>query len=733
MSFHFARVAIQSPLRRAFDYVLPTGVSPAPGARVRVPFGRGTRIGIVLELLTHTDVAPSKLKAISEVLDERPLYDSDLLAFLRWAADYFHHPIGEVVVGTLPALLRRGRETALKPVLSYALTDAGRGAPLSTMQKKAPRQYAIMQLLKDIVEPVTEERFAHQEGWRAPMKALLAKGFVDATPSSEPAKPAPPPNDDSDFELNAQQHDAVAAVTGKLGQFTAFLLDGVTGSGKTEVYLRLIEHVNRQGHQALVLIPEIGLTPQTAARFRARLSGSVSVFHSGLSDTQRMAAWLSARSGEASTVIGTRSCVFLPMRSLGLVIVDEEHDPSFKQQEGFRYSARDLAIVRARRSGVPVVLGTATPSLESLANVARGRYEVLHLPTRAGGAHTPRTDVIDVRNRHLDEGLSDALLAGMRESLDNGEQILLFLNRRGFAPVLLCHGCGWLSECPRCDAHMVYHRADRRVRCHHCASERAFPHECPSCGEANIKPVGLGTQRISDAISRHFPDANVARLDRDSVRRRGALEDVLGAMRAGDVDILIGTQMLAKGHHFPNVTLVGIVDADGGLYGADFRAGERMAQLLVQVSGRAGRGERAGRVILQTNHPHHPLLRLLVEHDYAHFAKAALAERRSACFPPYSHLALVRIEATAIDDALAFGEAVLQQAHDVGHDSVDVNGPVPAPMERRAGRHRVQILAESAERAPLHTFLSRWLQAIETLKSSRRVRWSLDVDPQELF
>ena len=522
------------------------------------------------------------------------------------------------------------------------------------------------------------------------------------------------------------------AVEARLGDFSPFVLEGVTGSGKTEVYLRLIETVVARGRQALVLIPEIGLTPQLLARFHARLTCRVAALHSGLSHGERLSSWTHARDGAADVVVGTRSAVFVPLARPGLFIVDEEHDLSFKQQDGFRYSARDLAVVRARDAGTPVVLGSATPSLEAIDNVRRGRYRRLELPHRAGGASPPRIDVVDLRQRPFHSGLCDVLVEALEETKARSEQALLFINRRGYAPRYMCHACGWIASCDRCDAHLVFHREDERLRCHHCAAERAPMVECPECGSKNVRRLGLGTERVARTLERRIKGLRVARMDRDATRRRGSLEALLDRVHAGEVDAVVGTQMLAKGHHFPNVTLVAILDADAGLFGIDFRAGERMAQLLLQVAGRAGRGDRTGRVLLQTHHPEHPLLRVLVLEGYRQFCAQALEERRGARLPPFASLALVRAEAQQREAPQSFLRDAGACASARPHRGISVLGPVPSPMERRAGRYRAQLLVDATTRGALQRFLPGWIADLEALPSARKVRWSVDVDPQEM-
>ncbi len=567
----------------------------------------------------------------------------------------------------------------------------------------------------------------------ATLRALRQKTWVEQVAQPFPiladtlAVPhSPPPI------LNSSQMAAVALVAAELDRFQVFLLEGITGSGKTEVYLRLIEAVLARGRQALVLVPEIGLTPQLLARFRERLPGPLAVLHSGLGDRERLNAWLLARAGVARVVIGTRSAVFAPLRTPGLLIVDEEHDPSFKQQEGFRYHARDLAVIRGHQLGIPVMLGSATPALESLYNVQRGRYRILNLPERVGGGSEPVIEILDMRRQPLTEGLSRPLLERIRTHLARDEQVLLFLNRRGFAPVLFCHECGWLSQCQHCDARMTLHLRQRRLICHHCGDSRPVDVACPACGSVDLRALGHGTERLEAALRREFPDIGIARMDRDSTRRRGSLESLLADIHNGECRLLIGTQMLAKGHHFPEVTLVGIVDADQGLYGIDFRASERMAQLILQVAGRAGRADKPGTVIIQTHHPDHPLLRILVSQGYPAFAAAALMERQAAALPPFAHQALLRAEAATAEQATVFLHTARALAEPIA-DGLELLGPAPAPMERRAGRYRAQLLLQAVHRQDLHHFLDLWTPRLWAQRNDHRVRWSLDVDPMELY
>ncbi|MCP5149965.1 MAG: primosomal protein N' [Ectothiorhodospiraceae bacterium] len=736
------RVAVPSPLRRLFDYLPPADrpiASLVPGMRVRVPFGRVRVVGLVVEVGADAAVESARLRRIDAVLDPRPLLDERDLALLRWAAAYFRHPPGEVFLGCLPGPLREGRPAERPAPVRWGASGAGM-VDASAALARAPRQAALLARLRAAgAGGLTAAALADEPGdWRRALAALEARGLAervsDAVDGIAPCPPGlpDPPSPAPAVQPGPAQGEAIESVWAARDRFGAFLLEGVTGSGKTEVYLALIERIVAAGRQALVLIPEIGLTPQIVRRFRDRLGDAVVVLHSALPEQERLMSWLAARAGEAAVVVGTRSAVFVPLARPGLVVVDEEHDLSFKQQDGFRYSARDLAVVRARQHGVPVVLGSATPSFESLHNVASGRYARLVLPNRAAGALPPELEIVDLRGLALDAGVSDRVIDRVRACVAAGEQALLFVNRRGFAPVLLCHACGTPVDCPHCDAHMVWHRQADHLACHHCGTGRAVPRTCEQCGGGELRAVGLGTERIVDLLERRLPEVRVARVDRDSMRRRGALEAALDAVRDATVDVLVGTQMLAKGHHFPNVTLVGVLDADAGLFSADFRAPERMAQLLVQVAGRAGRGARPGTVLVQTHHPDHPLLRALLHGGYSHFAHAALAEREAAALPPYRAHALLRAEAPTPELAHAF----LERARGLAAEHlprVDLVGPLAAPMERRAGRYRAQLLLEAAARAHLHDGLAAWTQVLEGLPEARKARWSLDVDPQEMI
>ncbi len=731
------RVAVPAPLRRCFDYLAPTGLALQPGMRLRVPFGRRHAVGVLIETDVHSDIARSRLKHVTQVLDAEPLLPAPLLALLHWAATYYHHPLGEVMHAALPVALRGGQAPAPAVQTVWAVTAAGAACATDTLAR-APLRRRLLVALQHTPEGLDTARLrALAPGWSAAMQVLAAQGLVEPhrrTPAAAPVTPTPgiaPPT------LNPDQADAAQRILAGLGGFHGFLLHGVTGSGKTEVYLRVIAAVLAQDQQALVLVPEIGLTPQLVARFQARFPVPIAVLHSGLTDPERLAAWLAARDGRASIVLGTRSAVFAPLARPGLIVIDEEHDASFKQQDGFRYHARDVAVKRARAENIPIVLGSATPALESLNNARAGRYQLLELQSRTGSAGMPTIHLLDLRRLPVADGLARPLVEAIAERLARGEQSLLFLNRRGFAPVLMCPACGWLAPCPRCDARLTLHRRSRRLLCHHCGAQAPVPQTCPACGAGDLLNVGHGTERIEHTLAQRFPRARLLRIDRDTTRRKGALEENLRRAESGEADILIGTQMLAKGHDFPNLTLVGILDADQGLYGVDFRAGERLFQLITQVAGRAGRAAKPGEVLIQTLHPDNPLFDGLIAHDYARFADYALAERRTASYPPFAHLALLRAESPHPRAALRFlaeahARARTLLAQGESARAVQLMEPVPAPMERRAGRYRAQLLVQSAERGALHAFLAHWLAALETRPQARRARWSLDVDPVDM-
>ena len=735
MTDEIIRVALDTPLRRTFDY-LRDADSPAgmAGQRVRVPFGRREKIGFIVSIENQSEIDNAKLKRISSYIDHQPTFDPALLTLLRWAADYYHHPLGEVIATALPKLLREGAPLQERSFV-WAITTAGRRALEAGEAKRAPQQRALLERLARDEAGVPEDELADWPRWRDHARSLREREWAErrerehasALPPVQPdglATGVPEPTPDQQAAL-----DTIIA-SGDTG-YRAWLLQGITGSGKTEVYLRLAERQLRAGRRVLILVPEIGLTPQLVGRFAKRFAGiPLAVLHSGLTDTQRLEAWRRSHDGSARLVLGTRSAVFAPIPDLGMIVVDEEHDASFKQQEGgFRYSARDLALVRAQQLDIPIVLGSATPSLESLHNVTLGRFHHLSLPRRAGNAQPPTLKLIDLRAEHVHAGLSTTAATTIEKHLADQGQVLVYINRRGYAPTLACTACGWVAPCLSCDARLTVYRHAARLRCHHCGADRELPRQCPQCGYA-VKTVGQGTERIEESLAETFQGIGIARLDRDVVRRQDELEAVVSRITSGDARILVGTQMIAKGHDFPDVTLVVVLNADQGLFSTDFRAAERLAQTIVQVAGRAGRGDRRGEVLIQTEYPEHPLLRGLLEGGYEAFASAALAERESAAWPPFARLAALRASALQADWATDFLAAARRAAPKA---NVRLLGPAPAAMAKRAGRFHAQLLIESSDRAALHRFLDRWVPAVEALPEVRRVRWALDVDPLELF
>ena len=734
------QVAVDCPLRSLLDYLPPAGASaeslPA-GARVRVPMGNRSAVGVVVGHAGQSQLAPQRLRRITALLDVQPLIDTELLELLRWTASYYQHPPGEVFASALPAALRAGLPASAQESW-LVLTDEGRAAAAAGEPRRAPRQRELIALLAAHAKglPATELDTLLPE-WRSSARALEKRGWSelrlrDATASQAPAPVAAAvaKGGDAAPELSAAQGAAVSAIDADAHQFGSFLLQGATGSGKTEVYLRLVSRALERGAGALVLVPEIGLTPQLLERFRSRLRVPIAVLHSGLSDGERLQAWRAVRAGEARVVIGTRSAIFAPVRSLGLIVVDEEHDSSYKQQEGgCRYSARDLAVRRAQQRGIPVVLGSATPALESLRNVQLGRYRQLLLPRRADQAAAPRIALIDLRAHAVHAGLAGPVTQAIARHLETDGQVLVYLNRRGYAPTLLCTSCGWIAPCSECDARLTVHRGAAQLRCHYCGAAQPLPRRCGRCG-FEVRPVGQGTERIAETLTAMFPHAPLARLDRDTVHSAADMEAVMHSLLDGSARILVGTQMVTKGHHFPGVSLVAVINADQGLFSADFRAAERLAQTIVQVAGRAGRGARAGEVLIQTEYPEHPLLQNLIHNGYEGFAAGALAEREAAHWPPFGRLALLRASARSAATALDFLRAARECA--TAAAPARLLGPVPASMARRAGRHHAQLLIETAGRGELHRFLDQWLPRVERLPAARRVRWALDVDPLDL-
>lgn len=727
-------IALPVPLRRCFDYLPPVNFNPTdaqPGVLIRVPFGNQELIGVLIRVKTKSQQDSAKLRPAIAVIDSRPALDSELLDLCLWAADYYQCASGEALQTALPALLRQGEPAQMRGEPVFRLTTEGKGLPEGAL-KRSPKQAALLAALQTR-QQLSRGDLDLLDIPRTIAKTLIDKGLVtlvEVAPS-----PSPLPSQllrEQPLILSDEQQAAFAQID--YSCFKTYLLDGATGSGKTEIYLQAIEQCLKQGKQALVLVPEIGLTPQTLQRFQRRFNLPIVALHSGLNDRERLDAWLQARDGIARIIIGTRSALFTPLKEPGILIIDEEHDGSFKQQDGFRYSARDLAAVRAHRLGIPLILGSATPALETLHNALQGRYQYLRLKARAGNAKPPEIQLLDIRGEILHEGLAQASIDAIGETLDSGNQVLVFLNRRGYAPTLECHDCGWLANCNHCDARMTVHQTPRHLHCHHCDHQRSIPKRCPNCNSSHIQPIGQGTERSEVVLQQLFPAHKVIRVDRDSTRNKNGMEKLLVDVHSGEPCILVGTQMLAKGHHFADVTLVVIIDADAGLFSTDFRGAERMGQLLLQVAGRAGREEKRGRVILQSHHTDHPLVQTLVQQGYHALAELILQERQITQLPPYRHLALIRAESKQAIAAVDFLQLARRLAEELQASSPLLNylGPLPAMMEKRGDRFRYQLQINSAQRKPLQHLLSQLALQLETSPQAKRVRWSIDVDPQEM-
>ncbi|CAI8304311.1 MAG: Primosomal protein N' [Porticoccaceae bacterium UBA1117] len=730
------RVAVLSPLRRLFDYLIPNNVVEAwpdckaeVGCRVMVPFGRREVVGLVVEHITTSELSLDQLKPVNRLLDSGPLLPSKLLTLFSWAANYYQHPIGDALFGMLPVLLRKGEPLPILGTRYWQLTNKGKGLGSDSLKRARSQKELIDRLLSNgaCADSILVSDFS-----RAIITTLESKQLIESFQHAN-------------TKISTQNilkqdaltlHDSQRLVLDSIDQhsFNCYLLDGVTGSGKTEIYLQAIEQTLRYDRQALVLIPEISLTPQTEKRFRDRFNVPIVTLHSGLTDKQRLAAWTSAKRGSAQIVLGTRSAIFTPLARPGLIIVDEEHDQSYKQQEGFRYSARDLAVSRAHKESISVILGSATPSIESLNNCATGRYNHLILTDRAGTAKQPNWSLVDLKSEKSEAGIAASTLSAISQTVEQGHQVLVFLNRRGFAPAIICHHCGWSAECHNCDSRLTVHRARNRLICHHCDYQQRVPHLCPGCQGQELISLGEGTERSEEYLEKCFPQTKVLRVDRDSTRKKGAMQEVFEIGSSGEPCILIGTQMLAKGHHFANVTLVAVLDADSGLFSPDFRSHERLGQLLTQVAGRSGRGDLPGRVIIQTHQPQHPLLEMLIGSGYSFFAQQIMAERKITQLPPFRHMAVIRAESDRANEAEKFLRTARNIAEGINHPSplISYLGPLPAMLEKRAGRYRFVLQIDASKRSILQVLLDALIVELNLHKDARRVRWSIDVDPQEM-
>ena len=730
------RVAVNSPLRHSFDYSIPQKILdtlPKPysllGCRVIAPFGRRLVTGIIIECPEHSDIVQDQLKPIEQIVDHHPIFPSQLLSLFIWAATYYQHPVGDALFSALPTALRKSDSIPELGIPHWQLTTLGKGL-CDLSLKRSPKQKALVEyLLREgqVSDDTVSDHFS-----RAIVSSLEKKGLIEKLVISESVESGDNISRMPSLQLNSEQQTALDRIN--LHKFQCYLIDGITGSGKTEIYLQIIAKNLRIGRQSLVLIPEINLTPQTEKRFVQRFNVPVVTLHSGLTERQRLRAWAAAESGQAGIVLGTRSAVFTPLKKPGLIIVDEEHDPSYKQHEGFRYSARDLAVIRGRREDIPVILGSATPSIESLNNCHNKRYIHLTLDQRAGNAVQPSWSIIDLKNETVDAGIAQSTRAAIEQTLLKGQQVLVFLNRRGFAPVMLCHQCGWTAECNHCDSRLTVHRARGRLVCHHCGYQKNIPSHCPECHSNQIIPIGEGTERAQVYLEKIFSGTKIIRVDRDTTRKKGAMQTVISDIESAEPCILVGTQMLAKGHHFSNVTLVAVLDADAGLFSADFRGHERLAQLLTQVAGRSGRGYNPGRVLIQTHQPNHPLLDTLIHHGYRAVANQLLQQRKDNHLPPVNSMALIRAESPDARSAEDFLHRARQLSHrlNVLHPKLTFIGPLPAMLEKRANRYRFVLQISAPQRSILQKSLVLLATEMDKMTSSRQLRWSIDVDPQEM-
>ena len=732
MDKDLVEVLIPIPLMEKFSYFPPKNRfnQLKKGSRVLVPFGNRLMVGVVWGFNKKSNLDKRKYKYIREVLDRTPLLNATSMSLAEWASRYYHYPLGEIISYFYPPSLRKGKEAKFKESKYIELTNKGSLLREEDLYR-APAQLKLISLLKEKKEVTIKSAQAFGIS-SAVIKGLIDKEYV-ASFSRELSPYKKHENKDlkPSKKLNLEQKKAVDAINKAQDKNVTFLLDGITGSGKTEVYLQAIQEQISNGKQALILIPEIGLAPQAEERFKDYFGDRVMSFHSAKNDREKVDAWLGASRGLVDIIIGTRSSVFLPMKNLGIIVIDEEHDLSFKQMDKFRYSARDMALYRAKLEKVPVVLASATPSLETLKNTEEGKYQLLKLNKRATGASLPTFHAVDLRGKELNEGLSNELLEATKSELSNGNQVLIFLNRRGYAPSLICKVCGWVSNCDRCDALMTVHKSPSKLQCHHCEAQKNYPTKCSSCGGNEFLTYGFGTERLEEFMKIHFPDVPTMRIDSDSTRKRESLSDYLDEIKKGKPMILLGTQLLAKGHHFPNVTLVGIVDADSGLFSADFRGSERVAQMMTQVSGRAGREKKPGRVILQSYCTDHPQIEEIISGSYEKFAKKLLEERKSAKIPPYSFQAKIFAESPKGLVSRDFILSLLngQNIDRKLRDDIRLVGPLPSIMEKKSGVYRWELSIFSKNRSTLHKFLDVMQSKLYDVKTSKKVRWAIDVDP----
>ena len=740
---YYLRVAVKKPLRHCLDYLPPDNLCKGKvklGMRVLVPLGKQNRVlAIITEIVDTTATSKEKLKYINQILDSSPLFSLSYLSFLVWASNYYHYPIGEAIFQALPVKLRKadGKLSESEQSKSWqALTDAESTQQAKQLLARAHKQRHIYNFLRQQGPKSTIQLSTQFLNWRTPLQQLTDKGLVHEVQTSIEAMEQQAcrknPNRPQ-LQLSEEQKQALSTIHTKSNQYNAFLLEGVTGSGKTEIYLRMAETTINNGKQVLILLPEIGLTTQIIVQFKDYFTNGMYIQHSDLSDYERLETWQAANTGKAQIIIGTRSAVWTPLPRAGLYIIDEEHDPSYKQQEKFPYSARDLALVRAHMDNVPIILGSATPSMESLKNANDGNFHHLRLYSRIASSHPVKYHFIDLKQEKMYGAISQTLVTHIQKELAKQHQVLLFLNRRGYANYLLCYQCGWKVDCPRCERPYTYHKNKSLLICHHCDKRHTPPVNCLQCDSTTIYPAGHGTERIEETLMECFSNVKIARIDRDTTKNKYALNQLLENIAQKKAQIIIGTQMITKGYHFPNITLAGVINADQSLFGNDYRATEKLAQLLIQVGGRSGRGSIAGRTLIQTHYPDHPLFQTLEELGYPGMSNILLKERQATTLPPYSYHGLLRAEATKRDPLNKFLDIAKTKALQIKTSKIDIFGPMTAPIEKRAGRYRMQLLLQTQTRSSLHRMLNNWLNDLEAARFSNQVKWSIDVDPQTML
>ncbi|WWP01443.1 MAG: primosomal protein N' [Candidatus Dasytiphilus stammeri] len=724
------QVAIYIPLTKYFDYLLPSHLNTVIGARVNVPFGNRNVTGIVVKIKNDSNLPLIKLKPINKIIDNQSLFPNSLWRILNWAADYYHHPLGEVIFNALPILLRKGQPVV--PPQMWHLTKMGRDISLDTLKNYPKQQQAIATLKKYAIYHCDIFQYnLNINTLRSLCKKGLSHLYYQVKSINTWNKNLSISN--KIFNLNPEQIKAINIIRKSDNYFSAWLLDGITGSGKTEVYLNVIENILTRGQQVLVLVPEIGLTPQTLKRFRERFNVPIEVLHSNLNNSEKFKVWFKAKQGELAIIIGTRSALFIPFANLGIIIIDEEHDISYKQQDTWRYHARDLAVLLAKEANIPIIMGSATPALETLYNVRLGKYKNLKLSKRAGNAGLCKQFVINLRGLKLQSGLSPLLKKHIAKHLQANNQVLLFLNKRGFSTSLICHECGWIAKCLRCDHGYTLHLQDSQLRCHYCNSNHAIPYQCLQCTKSNLIPVGLGTEQLEINLCTLFPKIPISRIDSDTVKEKKNLQKKLNEVQLGGPRILVGTQMLAKGHHFPEVTLVALLDVDGALFSADFRSAERFAQLYTQVAGRAGRENKHGEVILQTYHPHHPILSRLLHDGYHSFANQALYDRKNRSLPPYTNHVRIRAESSENTKSRRFIYNLMDilDCNLLQKAGLSLIGPAPALKAKCNGLYRWQLLLQHHSRYKLQQIIKINFSLINNLAKLSQIKCSFDVDPIE--